>query len=239
MLLHDVLSHVELLRGVLGERIGAGQIGEGDGVVLIFKVADFGIDRDAAVVADLLPHAGGVVEEGGLAAVGVAHQGDVDLLARLAEDAFRVLGDGAVEQVVVGHLLGHGHHLHTPRLNAPQRHVAAHDLVLDGVAQRGVADDLHLLATHKTHLHEPVTEAPVARNAHDHTIFARLHIGERQHIVLTFHIAHCRKISHCKSAILHRLRHPHFWGYFSRPESRCHNTVSVPLSSKGLPLTSV
>ena len=190
VLLHNVLADVAFFRGVFGKGVGAGKVGNHDGIILIVVVADLGIDGDAAVVAHLLAHAGGVVEEGGLAAVGVADEGNVDAFAFMSEDAFGLLGDGAVEAVVVGHLLSDGDDLHAAGLHTAQGDMSAHDLVLDGVAQGGIADHLDLLAAHKSHLHEAVTETSVARHAHNHAVLAGLHIGERQHFPSIFVVFH-------------------------------------------------
>ena len=192
MLLHDVLADVAFLGGVFGEGVGAGEVGNHDGVILIFVVSEFGIDGDTAVVTHLLAHAGGVVEEGGLAAVRVADEGNVDAFPFMSEDAFGIFGHSAVEGIVVGDFLAHGNHLHAAGFDATQGDVSAHNLVLDGIAQRRVADHLDLLAANKAHLQKAVPETPVSRNPHNHTILAGLHIRERQHIpmLFLFHVVH-------------------------------------------------
>ena len=131
-----------------------------------------------------------MVEEGGFPAVGVADESHIDFLADFAENAFGLFRDGAMEKVVVGDLFGYGHDLHTTSLDAAQRHMSAHDLILNRVSQGGVADNLHFFTAHEAHLHQAVTETPVARDAHNHTIFAGFHIGERQHFLRTFVFLH-------------------------------------------------
>ena len=65
-----------------GERVSAGKIDDGDGLaVLRVGGADLFLDGDAGVVADFLFQAGEGVEEGALAAVGIADE-RVDRLAR-------------------------------------------------------------------------------------------------------------------------------------------------------------
>ena len=65
-----------LVRRTRRERIGAGQVDDGDRpAVLRVGGAGLLLDGDARVVADLLPQAGERIEERAFAAVGVADEG--------------------------------------------------------------------------------------------------------------------------------------------------------------------
>ena len=170
MVVEHVLAHVEFLGCVFGKGVGAGQVGDLDGVILVFEDSNFGINSHAAVIAHLLAHASGVVEKGGLATVGVADQRHGDGLAALAQDASRLLGDGTVEAVTFSCLISQGDHLNMLGLNAPQGDMALHDLILNGIAQGGVLDDAYLLATYEAQFHQPVTKAAVTAQLHNHTL---------------------------------------------------------------------
>lgn len=77
-ILYQLLTDVELLWRIRREGISTGKVDEIELVAGVFRVADFGVDRDAGVVAHPLVSTRSIVEEGRLTTVGVAHQGYVD-----------------------------------------------------------------------------------------------------------------------------------------------------------------
>ena len=132
------------------------------------------VDGDTAVVAHTLVGVGRDVEDAGLAAVGVAHQGHVDGLRALLGDVVHGVAvrrlQGAVVVVVHNLLLGLSlaDNLHLTGIAAPQRHLEVHDTVFYRVLQRGVEHRLHGDALDETHLYDAFAESPVTRYAHHH-----------------------------------------------------------------------
>ena len=101
-LLHELLAHVELFGGVGGERIGAREINEVEGVAFILGMSFLGIHGHARIVAYALVRTGGKVEERGLATVGVAHQCHVDDLALLLGSLLHLLVRDARQRLFIG-----------------------------------------------------------------------------------------------------------------------------------------
>ena len=64
------------------------------------------------------------------------------------------------------------HHLYHIGLLMPERHLVTHHLVLNGVLQRSVQQHLHCFSLDKTHLHDALAEATVARHLDDDAFFA-------------------------------------------------------------------
>ena len=188
----EVLPDIEFLRRIGREGVGAGEVDEGDVVTLVGEVAFLGVHRHAAVVADVFMAAGGDVEKGGLAAVGVADEGHADDVAALLGD----MGQGLVEELPV-HLvgagrmlealevlvgverlrgLGLGHDINILRFGAPQGDLVAQHLVFDRVLQRSTEHTAHALSADEPHLYQAFAEAAVAVDAHDDAALARLEI---------------------------------------------------------------
>ena len=152
------------------------QVHQRDVVSLVVELPLLGRHRHAAVVAHVFMPARCVVEQRGLAAVRVAHQGDGDALALVQGGAAHLLllHDGLRRGL---HRLRHlllAHHLDEGGLAAAERHLVAHHLVFNRVVERGVEQRLHHLALHETHLHDALAESPVPRHLHDGGLPARL-----------------------------------------------------------------
>ena len=202
----EVLAHAQLLGRIFVYRIGPRQVHQTYGVAFVVENARFDVHRNAAVVAHLLVQACGVVEKGGLAAVGVAHQCHGDGVAYLADflrQQFVVvvlLHESAVELFLFG-VRGDGRHIAVRQLDnvnflclaAAQRHPRLQYLVFDGVAQGGVLYHRQRLATHKAHLHQPVAQSPVTADFHNHALGTRRHIGQTSYFVFSFfaHNVYC------------------------------------------------
>ena len=149
-------------------------------VALEVGIALLGVDGDAAVVAYALVGAAGEVEERRLAAVGIAHQRHIDVVA------------GGMGTVVCGH--GHvlrlrdaerlrtvRHHLNLLYLLcllAAQAHLVAHHPVLDRVLQGCAQQHIHLLSLDKAHLNDALTEATVTFHLDDIGLVACLQFRE-------------------------------------------------------------
>ena len=77
-LLKEVAAHIYLLGRICRDGVGSRQVGEVYAVALVVEAAGLGIHSHAAVVAHVLVLVGKRVEYRCLAAVGVAHQRNVD-----------------------------------------------------------------------------------------------------------------------------------------------------------------
>ncbi len=141
--------------------------------------AGLAADSDAGVVTNLLAQSGGKVEEGGLAAVGVAHEGDGDLFAAFLHLMGDVLLDGAVEHVVGVGVSLKGDDLDVGCLAASERDMTAHDAIFHGVEEWGVLDHIDNLSTHEAELHDAMTEAAVTMDLEDHAPRMLFHLGEQ------------------------------------------------------------
>ncbi len=149
-------------------------------------MAFLGIHGYAGIVAHMLVAAGGDVEQGSLAAVGVAHQGHADVVMALLGH----VGQGAVQAFIVVQVAGKGlevlvaaegfaglflrHHLNLPGLFAAERYFIADNFVFDGVLERGVEDHAHGLPLDEAHLNQALTETPVTVHPHNHGLLAGL-----------------------------------------------------------------
>ena len=186
--LQEVFADVELLRGVGAERVGAWEVHQGDIVTLELEMAFLGIHGDAGVVAHVLVAAGGNVEQGGFAAVGVAHQRNADIMVPF----LRHMGQGAVQALFIFQVSGQGlqvfirpeglagflvrHHLNLPGLFPPEGHFIADNLVFDGVLEGGVEHHADLFSLNEAHLYQAFTETPVTVHTNNHGVLACLQI---------------------------------------------------------------
>ena len=73
MVVADVGAHIHLFGRILGQRVGAGQVHQLHLAAAYVEPSFFAVNRHAAVVAHVLVAAGSDVEQGRLAAVGIAH----------------------------------------------------------------------------------------------------------------------------------------------------------------------
>ena len=166
-------------------------------VALVFEPPFLGIDGHSAVVADPLVGAGGNVEQGGLAAVGIAHEGDPDrmaaLLRELPHPPVEVLRIGAVRfaaaqsggtgripgclrlRYIVLSRLGLGlalaDDLYLAGLVPAERYLVSYDLVFYGVPERGVEHHPDLLSLDEPHLGDSLAEGAVSAHFDDNTSF--------------------------------------------------------------------
>ncbi len=91
-LLRELPPHIEFLGTVGRETVGAGQVDQLEVVVLEVGIARLGIHCHSRVVAHALVGTAGKVEERGLSAVGIAHQGHIDGVAFLLGGFSELLG---------------------------------------------------------------------------------------------------------------------------------------------------
>ena len=184
--LQEVFAHVKLLRGIGAQRIGAGKVHQGDIVPFILEVALLGIHGDAGVVAHVLVAAGGNVEQGGFAAVGIAHQRYayimVPFLSHMSQGTVQALFvfqiPGERLQVFVGFEGFAGlrlrHHLYLFGLLPPERDFIADNLVFDGILKGSVEHYADLFPLNETHLYQAFTETPVTVHPNNHGLLACL-----------------------------------------------------------------
>ena len=187
-LLYEVFTDIQLLGAVGREGIRPGEIHENELVAAIIKTALLGVHRHTAVVADVLMCAGGDVEQGCLAAVGVADEGDTYLVSPLLGD----VAESSLQPLVLRHIGGKRLEVHVgkerlPRILVsddlygsrflpPERDLVSENLVLDGILQGSVQDNPNLLPLDKPHLYQPLTKAPVTTHADDHSPFPSLEL---------------------------------------------------------------
>ena len=138
---HDKIPGHDLLHGVGGEGVNAGQIHHGDGFPIYLRPALLLLHRHAGPVAHILVGAGKGIKEGGLAAVGVAHQGQLHLPGVVAgvirhttvgRSLMGVVGVHPAQGLLVGHMLHHAHAL-PAGLGPPLPLLAGGDEDLGGV----------------------------------------------------------------------------------------------------------
>ena len=146
----------------------------------------FRIDRHAGIVAHVLVRAGRDIEQGGLAAVRVAHQGDADDAVPL----FRQMREGLVQALPLGHVLGQAlqmlvadeglaglrliHHIDLIGLLAAEGNLIADDLIFNRVLERRVQDHGHFLPLDEAHFDEPFPEGSVSVDLRDDRLFPGL-----------------------------------------------------------------
>ena len=187
----ELLANVEFLWRIGRKRVGAGEIDQLDMVALILGEARLRIDRDATVVAHALMGAGGEIEERGLAAVGIADQGHVDVAPLLHRRVLQLLGrEGLVEGRAGVGLDGRKRlalvlafqsagllqrdDLDEVGLTVAQANLVAHHLVFHGVLERRVEQHVHLLALDESHLDNTLAEATMAADADDDSLLSCL-----------------------------------------------------------------
>ena len=184
----QVLPDVQFFRGISGEGIGSRQVHQGDVIALVVEMSLFRIDRHAGIVAHVLVRARRDVEKRGLAAVGVAHQGDADHVVPLLGQ----MREGLVQPLPLRHILGQTlemlvareglaglrlvHHLDLLRLFPAEGDLVSDDLILNRVPQRSVQDHRHFLPLDEAHLDEPLPEGSVTVDLDDDRLFPGLKI---------------------------------------------------------------
>ena len=170
---HEVPAH-QLLAGIGGHGIDAGQIGDA-GVGIAADHAVLPVHRDAGEVAHVLIGAGELVEQGGFAAVLVAHQGKAQKFrvgqgvaaalgvefALLAQTGV-VLGPGAA-----GRLPGHGAvqgggDRNLRGVRQAQGQLIAVNPQLHGIAQGGQLDHRHGDAGDQAHIQKMLPQSAFA-----------------------------------------------------------------------------
>ena len=156
----------------------AGQVDDVDAVALVADAALLGADGDAGVVADVLVGAADHVEQGGLAAVGIAEQGHVDDLLAVVVSMILRMVDGDDMDVRNGVHVGFALYgdFDEVGFGAAQRDLVAHDGVLDGVVERGVEHDVDYAPLDEAHLHDALAEGAMAKYLDDHALLAGLQI---------------------------------------------------------------
>ena len=149
----------------------------------------FRVHGHAGIVADVLMGAGGDVEQRGLPAVGIAHQGDPDDMAAFFSEVFQ----GRVQPLPLLHVLRKslqvfirlqglpgllfGRHFDLTGLFPPEREFVADDFVFDGVPERSIQDDPHFLSLDKAHLYQAFPETSMPMDTDNHGLFACLQFG--------------------------------------------------------------
>ena len=168
---HQMAAHVQLFGRIGREGVGAGQIGDDEPVSSVTIFAALGVDGHPAVIAHMFVAARNGVEQRGLAAIGIADQRDVDRAAARGDRLLEIRIVGCRERFprhgeLLLHLFGGDDDDHRG-LAAPQRNLVIHNPVFDRVTQRGVLQNVHPLAAHETHLHDPASESAVSQYVED------------------------------------------------------------------------
>ena len=186
----QILPDIQFLRGIGRQGVGSGQVHQGDVIPLVVEMPLFRIDRHAGIVAHVLVRARRDIEKGGLAAVGIAHQGDADHVVPLLGE----VREGPVQAFTLGEVLGESlqmlvaderlaglrlvHHVDALRLFPAEGYLVPDDLVFDRVLERRVQDHRHFLPLDEAHLDEPLPEGTVTMDTDDDRLFPGLEFGK-------------------------------------------------------------
>ena len=198
----QVPAHEDLLGGIFGQRIGARQVGQADGIALVVDDGRFHIDRNAAVISRFLVRTGSFVEQRSLADVRVAHQRDVDgaqgfvQMVRAFDLAGTILGredfrlrDGR-RACCGGRMFpfAAGRNLDQVGFAAAQGHLVAHDGVFYRVEHRGALDHPDALSAYESHFGDPLAECSVSLYFDDDAPLSSLEIGQTNRLCCFFRI---------------------------------------------------
>ncbi len=199
-LVQDELAAHDLLARVGGEAVDAGQVGDG-GLRVAAHVAVLAVHCDAGKVANMLVGARELVEEGCLARVLVARQGEgercplglglalgvpavLPLMTLAGRRALAELGVGRAARGRVGTLRDVGV-VHGPQLDQSGVCLAQGELVaaqpdLERVAERGGFDHGHLGPRGEAHVEDVLAErSAIAGDGRDNGVLADLEFIER------------------------------------------------------------
>ena len=179
----QIATHIKLLRTICRQRISARKVDNDKAIAAIFERSLLCIDSHAAVVTHMLMTAGSHIEKRCLAAVRITHQGHLDDLSSLLGQCGHLPLDPILprlkrrqrlERRAHKLCLALTDHLDLVRLVTTERNLISDDLILDGILQRGIKDNLHLIALDKAHLDDAFTETAVTVNFHDHATLTRI-----------------------------------------------------------------
>ena len=159
-----MLSHIQLLRRVFCDGVGAWQVGYVYCVLAVLQGCLLGVYRHARVVAHMLVAAGSVVEDCRFAAVRISHEGDVYLLAFLYGGSLQPFVYRAVVLALVLELLSRADDFYHLSLGVSQRDAVAHYLVFHRVLERGALYHGHLLAGDESHFVYSLAESAVSQH---------------------------------------------------------------------------
>ena len=199
---HDEVPGNNLLHGVGGEGVDAGQIHHCDGLAFHLGPALLLLHCHARPVAHVLVGAGEGVEQGGLAAVGVAHQGQLHLPcvvagvvghAAVLRRLMGVVGIHPAEGFLVRNVLHHadapppclgaplplraGCHPDLGRVRFAQGQLVPPQVELHRIAERGYLAHRDLGARSQPHIHQPpLHRAVFIANLENNTALARRHL---------------------------------------------------------------
>ena len=183
---HDEVPGHDLLHGIGGQRIDTGQIHHRHRLAVHLRPALLLLHRHAGPVAHVLIRAGEGIEQSGLAAVGVAYQGQLHLpgivagvvrLPAVLRRLMGVVGVHAAQGLLVGNVLHHAHALAARpgpplpllaggdedlgRVRLPQGQLIAPQIQLQRVSEGGHLSDRHLRAGGQSHIHQPALHRPI------------------------------------------------------------------------------
>ena len=201
-LAHDEVPGHDFLHGVGGQRVDAGQVHHGDVLAVHLGPALLLLHRHARPVAHVLVGAGEGVEQRGLAAVGVAHQGQLHLtgvvagvvrLPAVLGHLVGVVGAHAAEHLLVRDMLHHarpaaavggevprllaGGHEDLRRVRPAQGQLVAPQVDLNGVAEGGDFPYQNLRAGGQAHVHKPPLDRPaLVSHPEDDAALSRRHV---------------------------------------------------------------
>ena len=190
--LEQELAGDDLFAGIWRHGIDAGQVGD-EGVVVAADDAVFAVDGDAGEIADVLVGAGELVEEGGLAAVLVAGEGEgqcdavvegcfvffVVIDAAFAEAGMRDVRCARCGFVGVQECWVDGFHLNVLGVGQSQCELVAMHGELHGVAEGRKFDELDIGAWDEAHVQKMLAQLIFAANGDDLDGFADLKLAQR------------------------------------------------------------
>ena len=160
-------TYIDLLGRVCRKGVCSWQVSNLNGITLVVKRSTLCIHRNTAIVSHVLTTTTERIKERCLTRVRVTYQTDSNMVMRaiksLRHNILAIYECWVFRQDKPTRLLACHHHNHLSLLTT-QRDIVAHDMILDRVFERGIEDHCHLLAAHKSHLHNTTTKTTIAKN---------------------------------------------------------------------------
>ena len=128
------------------------------------------------------------------------------------------------------HLLGLSltYDLYLGSLLPPEGYLVSDYLIFNRIPERGIEDNLHLVALHKAHLYYSLTETAVTVNLHDHSALTRLKFRQ-SHCFPPCYFSLGRVMAH--NIIASRLAADNSMNVMSHPACSATNPISILAST--------
>ena len=189
-IIDQMTTHVDLFGRIGRQCVRTRQVGDVETIAFVTERARFGINRNAAIITDVLVATRQSIEQRSLATIWITDQCDIDHSTTSRYHLFDLLLFGhhvAISQLI-NHILslGLGDHLDHLSLATTQRDLIAHNLIFDRITQRGIENHLDTFAAHETHLHNPATESTVTQYFENDGRLSGLQVRKSHSIFVVF-----------------------------------------------------